>query len=632
MRSKGWISVSRFVFPLLVFPLLLSLSVAPAWGQTEEGVPDLEQAFQAKIDATSPKDLDAVVKLCESAIKKGLDASGLEQANQLAASALFEQADKMGREIFATGARDARWRIYRTQALSKLKKAVTFKPKMGEAFLMIAKLNALPDGDRKESLEAVEKAVELAGDDREQLSTALFLRATLAEDDQAQLADLNQAIKINPENLDAVRIRAAYYFRKQEPENALADLNKWLESDEKNAGNYIQVAQQLMLTGSKFDESLQREAIRILDKAIKIDPENSTAHSLRARINVIGDKLDEAINDVNLAVKLDSKNFEALLLRATIYSEQEKLDEALDDVNKALEIQPYLVNGIQMRGMILSQQQKFPEAIEDIKLLAENDRTNLFYQRQLAMLYNANDQPSRAITIYDQLLKEDADGSWEGKSVGKQLGIMQRRAMTLRGRGDAQLSIGGHQAAVKNFDEALELGKAIRELEESEGVEKLSELDDGVLNNLAWVLATSPDDEVRDGERAIKLATQAAEITEFKQAHILSTLASAYAETGDFDNAIKWVEKAIEVNKADGEAAVDKTRTDTQRESLHKEYESYKKKEAWRELQNVEEDKKAEKENAPDDDKKDDDKKDDDKKDDDKKDDDKKDDDKKGDR
>ena len=73
-----------------------------------------------------------------------------------------------------------------------------------------------------------------------------------------------------------------------------------------------------------------------------------------------------------------------------------------------------------MRGMILSQQQKFTEAIEDIKLLANNDRRNQFYQRQLAMLYNAADQPSKAIRLYDKLLEENPDGSWEGKSTTKQ--------------------------------------------------------------------------------------------------------------------------------------------------------------------------------------------------------------------
>jgi len=39
-----------------------------------------------------------------------------------------------------------------------------------------------------------------------------------------------------------------------------------------------------------------------------------------------------------------------------------------------------------------------------------------------------------------------------------------------------------------------------------------------------------------NGEKAIKLATKACEETEWKAAHIISTLAAAYAENGDFEN------------------------------------------------------------------------------------------------
>ena len=96
---------------------------------------------------------------------------------------------------------------------------------------------------------------------------------------------------------------------------------------------------------------------------------------------------------------------------------------------------------------------------------------------------------------------------------------------------------------------------------------------------LAWVLATSPDDGVRNAKRSIELATKACELTEYKQAHILSTLASGYAESGDWETAIKWSTKAVE-------AGHDNEETEDQ---LKKELESYKEKKPWREKQEVEE-------------------------------------------
>ena len=595
MRANIWISVPRVLFVLIVLPALsvLLLSGTSA-AQETDGSAELEQAFQQKIDATSSRDLDKVVKLCEAAIKKGLDEGNLAQAQQLASSVLFQQAEQLGQKIFATGAQDPRWRIYRSQALSKLQKVVKFSPKMGDAFLLIAKLNALPGGDKKQSKVAVEKAVELAGDDREALSSALFYRATVAEDDESQLADLNQAIKINPKNMDAIRVRGLYYIRKQEPQKALKDLAKWLESDEPNADNYNQVAQQLMMTGEKFDDGMQKEAIQILDKAIEIDPDNPATMVMRARINLIGENLEEAVKDTSRAIELDPKNIEALLLRGSTLSELEKYSDALADINKAISISPTF-GAFQLRSMIYSQQQDFEKAIADIALLLNSDPENSMFLRQIAILFNANDEPSKAIKIYERLLKKDPQGSWENKGTAEKIGIMQRRAASLRGLGDAHLSTGEHGKAVKDFQEALELGVQIQGLEVEEDVEEPSRLDDGVLNNLAWVLATSPNDDVRDGKLAIEYATQAAELTEFKEAHILSTLASGYAEVGDFKNAVKYIKDAIELNKVAGEEAVDKTRTDAQRESLGKEFESYKQKKPWRELQNVEKEKEKDK-------------------------------------
>jgi tetratricopeptide (TPR) repeat protein len=66
------------------------------------------------------------------------------------------------------------------------------------------------------------------------------------------------------------------------------------------------------------------------------------------------------------------------------------------------------------------------------------------------------------------------------------------------------------------------------------------------LNDLAWLLATSPDDAVRDGREALRLAEGVVRATSEGQAEALSTLAAAHAELGDFARAREWQQKAVE--------------------------------------------------------------------------------------
>ena len=134
-------------------------------------------------------------------------------------------------------------------------------------------------------------------------------------------------------------------------------------------------------------------------------------------------------------------------------------------------------------------------------------------------------------------------------------------------RGDLHMLLGETDRVVANYGEAIRrdpgraeyrwkrgmaydlLGEYPRAAADFEEAVRLCPRDAQACHRLAWLLATCPAPEVRNGERAVEFARRTCELCGPEDPNALGTLGAALAEVGQFAEALRCQEKAMESEK-----------------------------------------------------------------------------------
>lgn len=508
-----------------------------------EGQDDLDAAVDAKLGADSMDDFDKVLDLVRTALREGLDEPSRKFANDLYTGTLVDRATMITETLFAEGAEvERQWEQLRAFALRDLREVVERDDTLSAAHSMIARLEALPGGDRQRAAAAARRAIELGGDDPLQTAQAHLVLGNLADGDPAERrAQYDKAVELAPGSADVRRTRGLFLMTEGDTDAALVDIDAAIAEDPDDL-RLRELRGLALLMGQRVDEARQT-----FDEALERAPDSADLLFQRGRLFAsLGDD-ERALADIDKAIGLAPQAAEPLVLRARLRQKAGDSDAARADLERVLGQQPEHQAALEMRGLLAADRGDYGAAIGDFRRLVRQHPDDALLVGQLGLLYLADKQPREAIRRFNRALEIDPE-----------------QFLARRGRSDAEISVGDHAAAIADLEKAMELEPD----------------NEGVLNNLAWVLATSPEDVLRDGKRAVEIATKACELSEWRQPHIISTLAAAHAETGDFEQAKTYSRRAVE-----GSEEAPDIRT-----QLESELASYEAGKPWRERQTLEDD------------------------------------------
>ena len=175
------------------------------------------------------------------------------------------------------------------------------------------------------------------------------------------IADFSDVIRLNPKGAGGYSGRARSYVMKEDYDRALADLTEAIRLDPKNAAGL------LSYRGWVFHEKRDYDrAIEDLDQAVRLNPKDPTPIHNRGKSFLEKGDYDRAIADSNEAIRLDPKSANTYHNRAKAFHEKRDYDRAITDFNQAVRLDPKLTRSLVGRGKSKAAKGDLSAAYQDV--------------------------------------------------------------------------------------------------------------------------------------------------------------------------------------------------------------------------------------------------------------------------
>ncbi len=244
--------------------------------------------------------------------------------------------------------------------------------------------------------------------------TAYSLRGLLRAkqgDLQGALADSNEAVRLDPEDASNFKNRGEIRFQQKDYKGAIADFNEAIRLKPK----YVEAIK--ARGGVRFLQQDYKGAIADLNAALRLKPEDAETKKLLIAANGLlefkpGDAktirtrgilrfqqkdYKGAIADLSEAIRLQPEDAEAIRTRGAVRVLQKDYKGAIADLNAAIRLKPEDIDAIKLRGVVRFLEKDYKGAIADLNaaIRLKPEDADAYYYRGLTQVQAKDNQAAR---------------------------------------------------------------------------------------------------------------------------------------------------------------------------------------------------------------------------------------------
>jgi tetratricopeptide (TPR) repeat protein len=299
------------------------------------------------------------------------------------------------------------------------------------------------------------------------------------------------------------------------------------------------------------------EAMAQFETALVLKPDYDEAHFNLGIYLAQQGRTQEAITQYEAALRSNPDHAQARNNLGSALMLGRQAADAIAQYREALRIDPDYGDAHYNLGVVLFQEGKAQEAIAEFEAALRDGMDTADVRNNLGVAFYREGRTDEAIDQYQAAFRDDPTDAGACNNLGVALYKEGRTGEAIEQYEAALRLNAGYADAENNLGAALfKQGREAEAIAYEERALQLQPDDPGIENRLALMLSTATESSLRDGARAVDLASRASLAAGGNNEAFLRTLAAAYAQVGRYPDAVKTARRALDLAKAQADGGL----------------------------------------------------------------------------